>query len=165
MGASNQFIALCYALPNVEYDIEDEFASIVRAWDSVKRNMSLDSLLHLAYSAVWALSRRTGREIHHITEDMIDLHTRKNAGYAGLSTDPWKNFRECQAFGVTAFTGCLVRLSDKYQRYCNLARDGTLDRVNEPITDTLMDIACYSLIAICLYEEPKEHKRNTAHAD
>ena len=89
--------------------------------------------------------------------EMEDIHRRKNAGYAGeASMDPWKNFRMAEMLNISAFKGCLVRMGDKYSRICNLAEDPNNEQVSESIHDTLIDLANYSLIAICLYEEMQE---------
>lgn len=88
-----------------------------------------------------------------LLEQMKDLHERKNAGYAGHNPDPWANFRMSEAFGVPAFLGCLVRMSDKYIRVTNLVKDSSLEQVGENVKDTLFDLAAYALIAVCLLEE------------
>lgn len=93
-----------------------------------------------------------------LIEKMQDIQRRKNAGYAGQDNpDPWANFRMAEMFGVSAFIGCLVRMSDKFIRIANLVKNPKNEQVNESITDTLLDLANYCLIAICLYEE--EHKK------
>jgi len=90
----------------------------------------------------------------HLLDKMRDIHERKNAGYAGKDAkDPWKNFRMSEMLGVSPFKGCLVRMSDKFIRVANLSKDESNDQVGEPIVDTLIDLANYALIAICLYEE------------
>lgn len=86
--------------------------------------------------------------------DMRDLHIAKNAGYAGAGNeDPWANFRMSEAFGVEPFKGVLTRMSDKYIRITNLVKDPSNERVGESLDDTLMDLAAYALIAICLRRE------------
>lgn len=94
-----------------------------------------------------------------LLEEMEQLHIKKNAGYAGHDPDAWANFRMSEAVGVSAFLGCLVRMSDKYIRVTNLVKDPALDRVGESIKDTLFDLAAYSLIAICLLEEQEQQKK------
>lgn len=96
-----------------------------------------------------------------LLDAMRDLHVRKNAGYAGGAEDAWANFRMAQAFGVSAFKGCLIRLSDKYIRTSNLVKNPANERVGENIKDTLMDLAAYALIAICLLEEEENDKKRT----
>ena len=92
-------------------------------------------------------------EYLRLLETMADLHRRKNAGYAGGKADPWDNFRECEDFGVPAFVGVLVRLSDKWKRIKSLQRNPANDQVGESKRDTLMDLAAYALIAVCLLDE------------
>lgn len=96
-----------------------------------------------------------------LLKDMEQLHISKNAGYAGRDNpDAWANFRMCENFGVSAFKGCLVRLSDKYIRVTNLVKDPTNEMVHESVKDTLFDLAAYALIAICLIEEQEKENDN-----
>ncbi len=86
--------------------------------------------------------------------EVFDTHIAKAAGYSGQDNpDTWANFREAEAWGLTPAQGCLVRMGDKYRRVQNLLRNPDNDRVGEPVHDTLMDLANYALIAICLLEE------------
>lgn len=87
------------------------------------------------------------------------LHVAKNAGYAGATNpDPWANFRMSEEFGVSAFDGCLVRLSDKYIRVTNLMKSADNEQVGESLVDTLRDLAAYALIAVCLHHEKQERE-------
>ena len=89
-----------------------------------------------------------------LLEGMRDLHIRKNAGYAGATNpDPWANFRMSEDFDVSAFKGCLIRMTDKYIRVKNLVKSPENEQVGENIKDTLQDLAAYALIAVCLLEE------------
>lgn len=92
----------------------------------------------------------------NLLDEMKKMHGEKNAGYSGKDTDPWSNFRKAELFGVTPFEGCMVRLSDKFTRVANLSKNPELDEVGEKITDTLMDLASYALIGICLYNEQEK---------
>jgi hypothetical protein len=87
-----------------------------------------------------------------LLDEMSKLHLAKNAGY-GTAHDAWSNFRLSEQWGVPAYIGCLVRMSDKYQRLQNIIRDPQLDQVNESIIDTAMDLAAYALIFVCLWNE------------
>lgn len=91
-----------------------------------------------------------------LLDEMKELHIRKNAGYSGESLDRWANFRMSEGFGVSAFLGCLVRMSDKFIRITNLVKNPKNEMVGESIIDTLKDLAAYALIAICLYEEEEK---------
>lgn len=88
-----------------------------------------------------------------LLEKMKELHIKKNAGYSGDSQDRWANFRMSESFGVSAVLGCLVRMSDKFIRIKNLIKNPNNEQVGEAITDTLMDLASYALITICLINE------------
>jgi hypothetical protein len=94
-----------------------------------------------------------------LTETMKDIHIRKNAGYAGDCLDAFKNFRESEDFGVSAFMGCMVRMSDKWSRIKSLSKNPNNDMVGESIKDTLIDLANYSIIAYCLYEEEEKIRK------
>lgn len=89
-----------------------------------------------------------------LLDQIRDTHIRKSAGYAGANnSDTWANFRLAEEFGVSAFIGCLIRLSDKFKRVANLVKDSNNEQVGERLTDTLLDLASYAIIAICLFEE------------
>lgn len=90
---------------------------------------------------------------HALLDELRDLHERKNAGYAGHSTDPFVNFRQCEAFGIKATNGVITRLSDKWSRLQALWADAGNEQVGESIRDTLLDMSAYALILICLLEE------------
>jgi hypothetical protein len=124
-------------------------------WNELTEYWYADAMYayRLAYNAVLELARRKGVSTDIILDTIKDMHERKNAGYAGLSTDPFANFRHATLFNVTAHQGCLVRLSDKYHRYLNLRANPELDKVQESIEDTLLDLASYAIIAQVLKDE------------
>lgn len=95
-----------------------------------------------------------------LLEDMKNLHIKKNAGYSGDSPDRWDNFRESEGFGVTSILGVLVRMGDKWIRIKNLIKNPSNEKVGEAITDTLMDLASYALICICLMNEKSSKVEN-----
>jgi len=94
-----------------------------------------------------------------LLDEMRELYMKKNAAYAGLdTTDPYKNFRFSEQFGVSPFVGCLIRMGDKIMRVGNLVKRPDAEQVGESIVDTLMDLAVYCINAICLYEEERRRK-------
>lgn len=95
------------------------------------------------------------KEYLKLLQDMRSLHVRKNRGYAGGSADAWANFRESEDFGISAFKGVLVRMSDKWIRTKNLVKNPKNDMVGESLKDTLMDLSAYALIGVCILEEEK----------
>ena len=97
------------------------------------------------------------KRFEELLQLQLEIHKKKNAGYSGVDAeDPWKNFREAKRFGATPFIGCMIRVSDKYTRIGNLIQNPEADQVDEKITDTLLDMANYCLIALCLWEEEQE---------
>ena len=93
---------------------------------------------------------------HEIVKEMVELHDRKNRDYAG--SDYLSNFLMCEKhMGVPAWIGCIIRLSDKMARIMNLAKTDEVSVGDETITDTLMDLAVYSIITRILYEDFKKY--------
>lgn len=94
------------------------------------------------------------KEYLDLLETMADLHRRKSAGYAGADNpDPWANFRRCEQFGIATTDGVITRMSDKWSRLQALWRDANNEQVGESLDDTLMDLASYALILVCLRKE------------
>lgn len=86
-----------------------------------------------------------------LLEEMARLHRSKSADY-GSEEDPLANIRQGADFvDIEPWRGCMVRIADKVQRLRTYCKTGTL--VHEGVTDTLLDLAAYSLLAIVLYEE------------
>jgi hypothetical protein len=85
-----------------------------------------------------------------LLKEIEALHEAKNHDYS-TDADPLSNLRRSEAFGVPAFKGVLVRLSDKWSRIEQLAAGKTPK--NESLRDSLIDNAVYSLLAILLLEE------------
>lgn len=87
-----------------------------------------------------------------LLEEIAALHDSKNNDYAN-DADPLSNLRKCEAMGVPAFKGVLVRLTDKWSRIEQLAAGKTPK--HESLRDSLIDNAVYSLLAIVLLDETK----------
>ena len=98
------------------------------------------------------INKRHGHpRFYELLDQIGDLHDRKNSNYAA-DNDPLSNLRLCESFGVPASVGTMVRMSEKWSRLTELTK-GKQDRVGESMTDTLMDMAIYSLLEIILIEE------------
>lgn len=94
-----------------------------------------------------------------LLDEMRDVHVAKNAGYSGEDNpDSWANFRLAEMFGVSSLKGCYIRMMDKIARISSLTKNKNNDKVGESIKDSLLDLAVYSLIAICLFEEEQGQK-------
>lgn len=89
-----------------------------------------------------------------LLDEMKETHIKKSAGYAGADNpDTFANFRLSESFGVPAWIGTLIRLSDKYIRITNIVKNKKNEQLGETLKDTLIDLASYALIVICLLEE------------
>lgn len=87
-------------------------------------------------SAFDALLRRMG-----------EIHDAKRRDYAS-NDNPLGNFDAARLLGIDPTLGILIRMTDKFTRACNLAKNGRAEVQDESITDTLLDLANYSLLAI-----------------
>ena len=110
----------------------------------------------------------SSEKFHRLLKEMGELHDKKQADY-GRPTDPFANVRASEDFGIDGWIGALVRMNDKMRRLQTAARQSISastndngNRVvtlkNEPIRDSFMDLAVYSLIGLCLLEEVEQQK-------
>ena len=95
--------------------------------------------------------RHGSTRFYALLEEIAELHSRKNHDYAA-TTDPLSNLRMAETFGVPAWKGVLIRMSDKWSRITQLV-SGKQPK-NESLKDSLLDLAVYSLLTIVLLEEP-----------
>lgn len=78
------------------------------------------------------------QRFREITKDMADLYAKKNADYGNSFA------KSIQEFGLVAG---LVRLSDKWNRVCELVKkNGEHLVANESLKDTAIDGACYFIM-------------------
>jgi hypothetical protein len=88
---------------------------------------------------------------HALLNEIGALHDSKSHDYA--DADPLSNLRRSEAFGIPAFKGVLVRLTDKWSRIEQLAAGKTPK--HESLRDSLIDNAVYSLLAVVLLDEAR----------
>ena len=85
-----------------------------------------------------------------ITSDLVNLYKAKDAAYGNSFGDTYKKL------GIIS---AVTRISDKYNRLCNLAVHPEVDDLGESKIDTLMDLAAYSIMTIMeIVAEPKTEK-------
>jgi hypothetical protein len=85
---------------------------------------------------------------------MQQISNAKAHDYAG-SEDPLRNFRLCEAMGLPAWKGIVVRITDKLARIQSFCKKESLEVKDESIEDTLLDMANYSLLCLIMYRETK----------
>lgn len=111
--------------------------------------------------------RKTEKHYHghpmfyEIVDELKDLHSRKNADYAG--DDPLRNLRMCEEAGIPSWKGVIVRLTDKMSRLMTFAKKESFEVKDESVEDTFCDSAVYSILGLILYRESKmieDEKRN-----
>ncbi|MBK9580340.1 MAG: DUF1599 domain-containing protein [Fibrobacteres bacterium] len=91
-----------------------------------------------------------------LTDLMYETTKKKNADYTGGDTQPFKNFEMVEVLGfATTEQGFMTRITDKVMRIAGFVKNGTLQVVDEKVTDTLLDCATYCLLMICYLESKK----------
>ncbi|PJZ17352.1 hypothetical protein BHU41_06470 [Lactobacillus crispatus] len=81
------------------------------------------------------------------TDRLADILQAKNQAYGDSFT------KSVDKFGKTVIA---VRLSDKFNRICNLIKRGELKENDESLEDTLLDMAGYSILALKYLKEHKD---------
>ena len=74
-----------------------------------------------------------------ITESLCNLYEKKNRAYGDSFGSTY------QKLGIIS---AVTRISDKYNRLCNLATNLDIDNLGESIEDTLQDLASYAIMTI-----------------
>ena len=91
-----------------------------------------------------------------ILAEMDLLHRKKQKDY-GKPGDPFANVRASEDFGIPGWLGAVLRANDKMTRLKSFGRKGVL--TNEPVEDSLIDLANYAVIALVLYREETDDGR------
>lgn len=93
-----------------------------------------------------------------ILEEIRTMHERKAHDY-GSWADPLANIRGSQDYGVPPWVGAMLRANDKVQRIKAFLQRGELK--NEPVEDSLLDLAAYAAIALALRRECAEKEKES----
>lgn len=96
---------------------------------------------------------RGNPEFEGVIEEVLEMHRRKGADY-GNKDDFFANVSASSEWGIPPWVGAMMRANDKIVRLQSAARGSTLQ--NEGIEDSLLDIATYSVIALCLFRREKK---------
>jgi hypothetical protein len=79
------------------------------------------------------------QQFSQIAEDIAALYEKKDAAYGDSFGDTF------QKLGIIS---AVTRISDKYNRLCNLATNTEVDNLGESIEDTLKDMAAYCIMTL-----------------
>lgn len=82
-----------------------------------------------------------------LCKQIHEVYVQKNTAYGdsfGKSFEDW---------GIAA---AAIRLSDKWNRFVNLAKHSEIDKGDESIKDTLTDMANYALMTVMELEKKNE---------
>lgn len=74
-----------------------------------------------------------------IATELGDLYEKKNRCYGNSFSDTYKKL------GIIS---AVTRISDKYNRLCNLATNPDIDNLGESLEDTLRDMASYCIMTV-----------------
>ena len=86
-------------------------------------------------------------QFRQIAAELGDLYKKKNAAYGNSFGDTYKKL------GIIS---AVTRISDKYNRLCNLATNPDIDNLGESIEDTLRDMASYCIMTVMELQKCKQ---------
>lgn len=86
------------------------------------------------------------KKFKEIANSLGELYEQKNKCYNNSFGDTYKKL------GIIS---AVTRISDKYNRLCNLATNPDIDNLGESIEDTLKDLASYAIMTLMEYRESK----------
>ena len=82
-----------------------------------------------------------------IATELGELYKQKNKAYGNSFSSTYEKL---------GLISAVTRISDKYNRLCNLATNPDIDNLGESIEDTLRDMASYCIMTVM--EMKKEQK-------
>lgn len=94
-----------------------------------------------------------------VLEEIRELNERKRSDYTG--GDPWENFKDsARQTNTTPGMSAETLIATKQSRLRQLLKAGRV-AVNEPVRDSLLDRAVYSIIALALYDAGLYEEENS----
>ena len=82
-----------------------------------------------------------------IATELGELYDKKNKAYGNSFSDTYKKL------GIIS---AVTRISDKYNRLCNLATNPDIDNLGESLEDTLRDMASYCIMTVMELENSRK---------
>lgn len=81
-----------------------------------------------------------------IATELGELYDKKNKAYGNSFSDTYKKL---------GLISAVTRISDKFNRLCNLAPNPDIDNLGESLEDTLRDMASYCIMTVMELENAK----------
>lgn len=95
-------------------------------------------------------------EFKSVTDKMYEVTKAKNTDYCNGVEDAFRNFKQVEYMGIcSAEQGFLTRMTDKMMRISSFVKSGELQVKDEAVTDTLQDLAVYSILMLCYLNSKK----------
>ena len=85
-------------------------------------------------------------QFRKIADEIGDLHEMKDRAYGNSFG---------QTYEKLGIISAVTRISDKYNRLCNLAVNKDIDNLGESLEDTLKDMAAYCIMTIVAMKNQK----------
>ena len=85
-------------------------------------------------------------QFRKIAQELGDLYEKKNKCYGGSFADTYKKL---------GLISAVTRISDKFNRLCNLSTNPDIDNLGESLEDTLRDMASYCIMTVMELESAK----------
>lgn len=90
------------------------------------------------------------KKFREVAEQICNLYEKKDKCYGGSFNTTYDNL------GIVS---AATRISDKYNRLCNLVKNPNIDNLGESLCDTLMDLAAYSIMTIVKLNENEQQNQ------
>lgn len=87
-------------------------------------------------------------QFNDIAKELCELYEKKNKAYGNSFSDTY------QKLGIIS---AVTRISDKYNRLCNLATNPDIDNLGESLEDTLRDLASYAIMTVMELNKRKQN--------
>ena len=91
-------------------------------------------------------------QFKEISDSLGELYKKKNKAYGNSFGDTYKKL------GIIS---AVTRISDKYNRLCNLATNPDIDNLGESIEDTLRDMASYCIMTLMEMKNERGNNNQT----
>ena len=107
---------------------------------------SMSVALYIGLIIKLRLAMNNVEHFKKIATELGKLYDRKNKAYGNSFSDTYKKL------GIIS---AVTRISDKFNRLCNIATNPDIDNLGESLEDTLRDMASYCIMTVMELENAK----------